>query len=144
MRGQPEAAPLERIDLYQLHAPDPNVPLAESLGELNALQNEGKIRHIGVSNFDADQLAQARELSTVVSVQNRYNVERPRVGAGARGLRARRARLPPLVSARRPASCDDGPERALAWLLHRSPVILPIPGTSSVEHLEENVAAASV
>src|ERR671919_2906063 len=65
---------LERIDLYQLHAPDPNVPIADSLGELNALQNEGKIRHIGVSNFTAAELAQARELSRVVSVQNRYNV----------------------------------------------------------------------
>ncbi len=132
---------LERIDLYQLHAPDPNVPIADSLGELNALQNEGKIRHIGVSNFDADQLAQARELSTVVSVQNRYNVSdrtsEPVLEVCERdGL----AFLPwfPLGA----GSVED-PQQALAWLLHRSPVIVPIPGTSSIEHLEENVAAAS-
>src|SRR5688572_25632997 len=133
---------LERIDLYQLHAPDPRVPIAESLGELNALQNEGKIRHIGVSNFDTEQLAQARELSTVVSVQNRYSVEdrehEPVLEACERdGL----AFLPwfPLGA----GSIED-PQRALAWLLHRSPVIVPIPGTSSIEHLEENVAAASI
>jgi pyridoxine 4-dehydrogenase len=131
---------LERIDLYQLHAPDPNVPIAESLGELNALQNEGKIRHIGISNFDVDQLAQAREMSTVVSVQNRYNVEDrasdPVVDVCERdGL----GFLPwaPLGA----GSVDAQP--AIAWLLQRSPVVVPIPGTSSVEHLEENVDAAS-
>jgi aryl-alcohol dehydrogenase-like predicted oxidoreductase len=133
---------LERIDLYQLHAPDPNVPVAESLGELNALQNEGKIRHIGISNFNAEQLAQARELSTVVSVQNRYSVDDrehepvleicERDGLGF---------LPwyPLG-----AGSVANPQTALAWLLHRSPVMLPIPGTSSIDHLEENVAAAEV
>ena len=133
---------LERIDLYQLHAPDPNVPIADSLGELNALQNEGKIRHIGVSNFDTEQLAQARELSTVVSVQNRYNASdrtsEPVLEVCERdGL----AFLPwfPLGA----GSVED-PQRALAWLLHKSPVIVPIPGTSSIEHLEENVAAASI
>jgi aryl-alcohol dehydrogenase-like predicted oxidoreductase len=132
---------LERIDLYQLHAPDPKVPIAESLGELNALQNEGKIRHIGVSNFDAEQLAQARELATVVSVQNRYNVSDresepvleicERDGLGF---------IPwfPLGA----GSID--PQDALAWLLNKSPVMLPIPGTSSIEHLEENVAAAAL
>jgi pyridoxine 4-dehydrogenase len=132
---------LERIDLYQLHAPDPNVPIAESLGELNALQNEGKIRHIGVSNFDVDQLAQARELGAIVSVQNRYSVDdrehEPVLEACERdGL----AFLPwyPLGA----GSVDD-PRAALAWLLQRSPVIVPIPGTSSLEHLEENVAAAA-
>ena len=135
---------LGRIDLYQLHAPDPNVPIAESLGELNALQNEGKIRHIGVSNFDVDQLAQAREMTTVVSVQNRYNAND-------------REHEPVLEACERdglgfipwfPLSAGDvgdaGPQRALAWLLHKSPVMLPIPGTSSIEHLEENVAAASI
>ena len=131
---------LERIDLYQLHAPDPNVPIAESLGELNALQNEGKIRHIAVSNFDTEQLAQARELSTVVSVQNRYNMgdreSDPVLEVCERdGL----AFLPwsPLAAGSIKARA------AIAWLLHRSPVVLPIPGTSTVEHLEENVAAAS-
>jgi pyridoxine 4-dehydrogenase len=133
---------LERIDLYQLHAPDPKVPIADSLGELNALQNEGKIRHIGVSNFDTEQLAQARELSTVVSVQNRYNVgdrtSEPVLEVCERdGL----GFLPwfPLGA----GSIDDM-RIALAWLLRKSPVMLPIPGTSSVEHLEENIAAASI
>jgi pyridoxine 4-dehydrogenase len=132
---------LERIDLYQLHAPDPNVPIADSLGELNALQNEGKIRHIGVSNFDSEQLAQARELSTIVSVQNRYSFsdreQEPVLEACERdGL----GFLPwfPLAA----GSIED-PRVALAWLLQRSPVVLPIPGTSSLEHLDENVAAAS-
>ena len=133
---------LERIDLYQLHAPDPNVPIAESLGELNALQNEGKIRHIGVSNFDVDQLAQAREMSTVVSVQNRYNM-------------SDRESEPVLEVCERDglgfipwfplgAGSIDNPQTALAWLLNKSPVMLPIPGTSSIGHLEENVAAAAL
>ena len=133
---------VERIDLYQLHAPDPNVPIAESLGELNALQNEGKIRHIGVSNFDVDELAQARELSTIVSVQNRYSINdrehEPVLEVCERdGL----GFLPwfPLAA----GSVED-PQAALVWLLQRSPVILPIPGTSSIEHLEENVAAAAI
>jgi aryl-alcohol dehydrogenase-like predicted oxidoreductase len=148
---------LERIDLYQLHAPDPAIPLAESLGELNALQNEGKIRHVGVSNHDEDQLAQARQLSIVVSVQNRYSVgdrdsegvleacERDGLGfipwfplgAGDIGDHGQLAD----VAKRHGASPM---QIALAWLLHKSPAMLPIPGTSSVEHLEENVAAASI
>ena len=133
---------LERIDLYQLHAPDRNVPIAESLGELNALQNEGKIRHIGVSNFDVDELAQARELSTVVSVQNRYSVDdrqdEPVLEVCERdGL----GFIPwyPLG-----AGSTEDPQAALVWLLQKSPVILPIPGTSSIDHLEENVAAAAL
>jgi pyridoxine 4-dehydrogenase len=148
---------LERIDLYQLHAPDPGVPIADSLGELNALQNEGKIRHIGISNFNVEQLAQARELSTVVSVQNRYNVsdrtsepvlevcERDRLGflpwfpLSAGSIDDQRALAE--VASHHGASVM---QIALAWLLHRSPVTLPIPGTSSIEHLEENVAAASI
>ncbi len=80
---------LERIDLYQLHAPDPGVPIADSLGELNALQNEGKIRHIGVSNFDTEQLAQARELSTDRLGPEPLQRQRPHVRARPRGLRAR-------------------------------------------------------
>ena len=133
---------LERIDLYQLHAPDPNVPIADSLGELNALQNEGKIRHIGVSNFDIEQLAQARELSTIVSVQNRYSIDdrqhEPVLEVSERdGL----GFIPwfPLG-----AGSVESPQQALVWLLQKSPVMLPIPGTSSIEHLEENVAAAAL
>jgi pyridoxine 4-dehydrogenase len=133
---------LERIDLYQLHAPDPRVPIAESLGELNALQNEGKIRHIGVSNFDVDELAQARELSTVVSVQNRYSIDdrkhEPVLEA------CERDRLGFIAWFPLGAGSVENPQEALAWLLRRSPVMLPIPGTSSIEHLEENVAAASL
>jgi pyridoxine 4-dehydrogenase len=133
---------LERIDLYQLHGPDPNVPIEESVGALAELQAEGKIRHIGVSNFDAEQLAQGRELSTIVSVQNRYNADdrtsEPVLEACERdGL----GFIPwfPLG-----AGSSESPQEALAWLLHKSPVMLPIPGTSSIEHLEENVAAASI
>jgi len=133
---------LERIDLYQLHAPDPNVPIADSLGELNALQNEGKIRHIGVSTFDTEQLAQARELSTIVSVQNRYSIDD-------------REHEPVLEVCERDglgfipwfplgAGSVENPQDALVWLLQKSPVMLPIPGTSSIEHLEENVAAAAL
>ena len=148
---------VDRIDLYQLHAVDPAIPLAESLRELNALQNEGKIRHLAVSNVDVDQLAQARELSTVVSVQNRYSVndresedvleacERDGLGfvpwfplgAGSIGEHA-----PLGVVAERHGATPM--QIALAWLLHRSPAMLPIPGTSSLEHLEENVAASEI
>ena len=133
---------IERIDLYQLHAPDPNVPLAESLGELNALQNEGKIRHIGVSNVDVDQLEQARSLSTVVSVQNRYSInDREHEPVLAACEREGLGFLPwfPLAA----GSVKD-PQAALVWLLQRSPVMLPIPGTSSLEHLEENIGAAAL
>jgi len=133
------------------------VPLAESLGELNALQNEGKIRHIGVSNVDADQLKQARELSEVVSVQNRYSVgDRDSEDVLSECERSGLGFIPwfPLGAG---SVDEDGPlaevaqrhgaspmQIALAWLLHKSPVMLPIPGTSSVEHLEENVAAAQI
>jgi aryl-alcohol dehydrogenase-like predicted oxidoreductase len=132
---------VDRIDLYQLHSPDPRVPFEDSVEALKELQDEGKIRHIGVSNFDSEQLAQARELSTIVSVQNRYSFsdreQEPVLEACERdGL----GFLPwfPLAA----GSIED-PRVALAWLLQRSPVVLPIPGTSSLEHLEENVAAAS-
>ncbi len=148
---------VERIDLYQLHAPDPRVPVAESLGELNALQNEGKIRHVGVSNFGVDELMSAREMATVVSVQNRYNVnDREHEGVLDACERDGLGFIPwfPLgagdlgdggqvadVASRHDASPM---QIALAWLLHKSPAMLPIPGTSSIDHLEENVAAASI
>jgi pyridoxine 4-dehydrogenase len=132
---------LDRIDLYQLHSPDPKVPLEDSIGALKELQDEGKIRHIGVSNVSLEQLELARSLVDVVSVQNRYNREDrhsedvleecERLGIGF---------IPwfPLGTG------DLSPRDAIPWLLARSPVMLPIPGTSSVEHLEENVAAAEV
>ena len=149
---------LDRIDVYQLHAVDPQVPFAESVGALAELRAEGKVRHVGLSNVSVDELAEAREIVPIVSVQNRYSVSdrahEPVVRACERdGL----AFLPwfPLAAGR--AAKGDGPlvrvarERgaspvqvALAWLLARSPAMAPIPGTSSVEHLEENVAAAAI
>ena len=151
---------LERIDLYQLHAIDPKVPLEESIGELARLQKEGKIRHIGVSNFDAEELERARKIVDVVSVQNRYNVadrssdpvleicERDGIAfipwsplsqrPSEAGTEAR-ARLETLAAGRGVSV----PHAAIAWLLTRSKVMLPIPGTSKLKHLEDNVAAAS-
>jgi pyridoxine 4-dehydrogenase len=146
---------LDRIDLYQLHSPDPNVPLEESMGAMKELQDEGKVRHVGVSNVSAAELDVARGVTEVVSVQNRYNVEDrhsddvldlcEREGLGfipwfplATGNLAREGG--PLDEIAR--EHDAKPSQvALAWLLARSPVMLPIPGTSSVEHLEENVEA---
>jgi pyridoxine 4-dehydrogenase len=146
---------LDRIDLYQLHSPDPNVPLEESMGAMKELQDEGKVRHVGVSNVSAAELDVARGVTEVVSVQNRYNVEDrhsddvldlcEREGLGfipwfplATGNLAREGG--PLDEIAREHDAKPG-QVALAWLLARSPVMLPIPGTSSVEHLEENVEA---
>jgi pyridoxine 4-dehydrogenase len=149
---------LDRIDLYQLHAPDPRVPLEESVGALRDLQREGKIRHIGVSNVSTDELARARALVEVVTVQNRYNLvdrhsEEVLEACSAEGI----GFIPwfPLATgdlARAGGPLEDlagrdgaGPgQLALAWLLARSPVMLPIPGTSSIEHFEENLAAAEL
>jgi pyridoxine 4-dehydrogenase len=149
---------LDRIDLYQLHSPDPRVPLEDSLGALKELQDEGKVRHIGVSNVSREQLELARSVVDVVTVQNRYNlVDRhsesvlevcERDGIGfipwfplAIGELARPGG--PLDDLAR--RHDAAPSQlALAWLLARSPVMLPIPGTASVEHLEENLAAQSL
>lgn len=163
----------ERIDVYQLHAPDPKVPLEDSVGELVRLRGEGKIRHIGVSNVSVEELKRCERLTPVVSVQNRYNLEERGSDevlayCESRGI----AFLPwaPLGSGRHARGSGvrrvlervrgSGPSRALervaerhgitlgqaaiAWLLGRSTVTLPIPGTGSVEHVEQNVAAASV
>jgi pyridoxine 4-dehydrogenase len=149
---------LERIDLYQLHSPDPRVPLEDSVGALKELQDEGKIRHIGVSNVSVEELERARAVVEVVTVQNRYNLtERysesvleacERDGLGfipwfplAIGELARPGG--PLDDLARSHDAAPG-QLALAWLLARSPVMLPIPGTASVEHLEENLAAQSI
>jgi pyridoxine 4-dehydrogenase len=149
---------VDRIDIYQLHSVDPSVPLEEQVGTLADLQREGKIRHVGLSNVDARQLAQAREIVTIVSVQNRYNLadrhsegvleacERegiaflPWFPLAFGDLTRGGGRLAEIASARGATQAQI----AIAWLLRRSPVMLPIPGTSSVEHLEENVAAASL
>jgi aryl-alcohol dehydrogenase-like predicted oxidoreductase len=149
---------LERIDVYQLHSVDPRVPIEESVGALAELQQEGKIRHVGLSNVDTRQLAAARRIVPVVSVQNRYNVaDRHAEGVLEACERDGLAFLPwfPLavgqlaVAQGRLAQVGRAhgatpAQVALAWLLRRSPVMAPIPGTSSVEHLEENVAAAEL
>jgi aryl-alcohol dehydrogenase-like predicted oxidoreductase len=152
---------VERIDLYQLHRVDPKVPLEESIGELARLQKEGKIRHVGVSNFDVDQLTKARAIVKVVSVQNRYNVaDRSSEAVLAACERDGLAFIPwsPLSQGPRDSNAASRealskwaeskgvslPQAAIAWLLARSPAMLPIPGTSRVAHLEENVAAAAI
>lgn len=145
---------VERIDLYQLHTVDPEVPLEDSLGTLFDLQREGKIRHVGVSNFDLPQLERALTLGKIVSVQNRYGVLRRDDEAVLRFCEQRRiAYLPwgPLaegrskehpVLARVAQRLGATPTQvALSWLLAHSPVLIPIPGTSSLDHLQENLAA---
>jgi aryl-alcohol dehydrogenase-like predicted oxidoreductase len=149
---------LERIDLYQLHRVDPATPMEDSLGELKAMQQEGKIRHIGVSEVDVATIEAMREVVDVVSVQNLYNLTDrhhedvveycEREGLGfipwfplATGALAREGGPLTKIAGRHDAT---PPQLALAWLLRRSPVMLPIPGTSSVAHLEENCAAAEV
>jgi pyridoxine 4-dehydrogenase len=149
---------IERIDLYQLHAVDSRVPLEESVGELARLQKEGKVRHVGLSNVSVDQLQQARSIVPIVSVQNRYNVgdrasddvidacTRDSIGFmpwRPIGMGELTSSAGTLDKVARRQSATAG-QVALAWLLHRSPVMLPIPGTSSIQHLEENVAAAAL
>jgi pyridoxine 4-dehydrogenase len=134
---------LDRIDLYQLHAIDPRVPLEDSLGELVRLQAAGKIRHIGVSNQSLAELKRSQALVTVVSVQNRFNLaDRSAADVLQYCERERLAFIPwfPLGAGRDASQAKS----AIAWLLARSPVMLPIPGTSSLKHLEQNVAAASL
>jgi pyridoxine 4-dehydrogenase len=149
---------LERIELYQLHSVDHRVPIEDSIGTLVDLQREGKIRQIGVSNVSAAELSRARKVAEIVSVQNSYNLHDRAsdalvdicAGAGiafipfyplAKGRLAR----PDLQLARIAERHEATPGQiALAWLLHRSPVMLPIPGTSSLAHFEENIGAASI
>jgi aryl-alcohol dehydrogenase-like predicted oxidoreductase len=149
---------VERIDLYQLHRIDPQVPVADQLGVLKDLQDEGKIRHLGLSEVNVEQLDEARRRVQIVSVQNRYNLsDRSSEAVVRRCEAAGIAFIPwaPLAygALAQPGSVlDEAATRhdatpsqlALAWLLRRSPVILPIPGTGSVAHLEENIAGAGV
>lgn len=149
---------LERIPLYQLHRIDEQVPLADQLGELVLLQDEGKIGHIGLSEVSVDQLKQAQQIATIVTVQNLYNLSNRSAepllryseanGIGfipwfplATGELAGDASPLQQIAKRRSATPS---QLALAWLLHNSPVLLPIPGTSTVAHLEDNIAAASI
>jgi aryl-alcohol dehydrogenase-like predicted oxidoreductase len=157
LEGSLKRLRVERIDLYQFHAPDPNVPFADSIGALAELQRDGKIRHLGVSNVSVRELNAARRIAPIVSVQNEYNLgerssddvlaacEKAKIafipwyplGAGRALTNAKAKRVAKQIGAT-PAQV------ALAWLLARSPMMLPIPGTASIAHLEENVAAAGL
>lgn len=149
---------VERIDLYQLHRIDPKVPVEESLGALKELQDAGKIRHIGLSEVLPEEIEQANKIVPIVSVQNRYNIsdrehEKTLSYCEQRGL----AFIPWFPVAAGKLAQPGGPlgeaakrhgvsiaQLSIAWLLHRSKVMLPIPGTSSVAHLEQNVASAGI
>ena len=153
---------LERIELYQLHRIDPRTPLEESLGALRQMQIQGKIRHIGLSEVTPAEIQEAQRIVPVVTVQNRYSLadrrheetltwcEQQGIGflpwypnAGGKLLKPDHPSAQTLtrIAARHSASVA---QLSLAWLLHRSPVMLPIPGTSKVAHLEENIAAAGL
>jgi aryl-alcohol dehydrogenase-like predicted oxidoreductase len=153
---------LERIDLYQLHRIDPRTPLEESLGALKQMQEQGKIRHIGLSEVTPEEIEEARKIVKVVTVQNRYSLgdrrhektltfcEREGIGFmpwypinGGKLLKADNPSAQTLkkIAARHSATVA---QLSLAWLLERSPVMLPIPGTSKEAHLEENVRAAGL
>jgi pyridoxine 4-dehydrogenase len=158
LEGSLKRLKLDRIDVYQLHnAADPTVPLAEAIGALATMQREGKIRHIGVSNFTVPQLTEARSIVNVVSVQNRYNLaDRASEGVLEECERLGIPFLPwaPLGGNNRKATTalENVATRhgattgqiTIAALLARSPMMLPIPGTSRVAHLEENIAAAGI
>ncbi len=157
LEGSLKRLKLDRVDLYQLHAPDFKVPLADSVGALADAQRAGKIRHIGVSNVSVKELEQARRIAPIVSVQNRYNLEDRGsedvlgacerlgiaflpwfpLGAGA-ALRSSKVKR---IAARVGASPA---QVLLAWLLAKSPAMLPIPGTASLAHLDENARAATL
>jgi pyridoxine 4-dehydrogenase len=154
---------LARIDLYQFHRIDPKVPVEDSIGELGRLRQEGKIRHVGVSNFNVEELTRARRIVPIVSVQNRYNVaDRSSAEVLTVCEREHLAFIPWAPIARGSADALEKADAnkaletlaqvhgvsvfqaAIAWLLAKSPAMLPIPGTSSVAHLEEDVAAARI
>jgi aryl-alcohol dehydrogenase-like predicted oxidoreductase len=146
---------LDQIALYQFHRIDPKVPVAESIGALAQLKEEGKIRHIGVSNVTEPELREAQKTTPVVSVQNRFNVgDRSSEPLVDLCEQEQLVFLPwaPILDSDRASAVRDAAERhgaslrqiALAWMLARSPQILPIPGTGSMEHLESNVGAASI
>ena len=157
VEGSLQRLRLERIDLYQFHHPDPNVPFTESIGALADLQQSGKIRHLGISNVTVAQLEVARSITPIVSVQNLYSLRKrtsedvlaacERLGiaflpwnplGGKRGLKALKIKQ---VASR----CGlTHAALSLAWLLAKSPIMLPIPGTQSIDHLEENVLAAAL
>jgi aryl-alcohol dehydrogenase-like predicted oxidoreductase len=149
---------VETIDLYQLHRIDPQVPLEDQIGALAEMQSAGKVRHIGLSEVSVDQIRAARQITEIASVQNRYNlVERTAEAALEYCEHENLGFIPWFPLANRGLVSTDSPlaalaaqsgatptQLALAWLLWRSPVMLPIPGTNSLEHLEENVSAAAL
>jgi Predicted oxidoreductases (related to aryl-alcohol dehydrogenases) len=157
---------VDRIDLYQFHRPDPNVPFEDSVGEIAKMQKEGKIRFVGLSNITTDELARAQKIVPIATVQNRYNLsdhQSERMSAeqsdqlidscAAQGigfipwgpLAAGELAQPGGVLDQVAKKYNAKPGQiTIAWLLHRSPTMLPIPGTSSVKHLEENVKGATI
>ncbi len=146
---------LDQIPLYQFHRPDPKVPLAESIGALAELKDEGKIRHIGVSNFSEAQLRAAEQVTPVVSVQNRYNAaDRSSESMVDLCEQERLAFLPwaPIQDADKNPAVTEAARRhgatshqiVLAWMLARSPQMLPIPGSGDPEHVAQNIAAAGI
>jgi aryl-alcohol dehydrogenase-like predicted oxidoreductase len=158
LEGSLKRLRLDRIDLYQLHTVDSKVPIEESVGALKQMQDAGKIRHIGLSNVDRKEIDRAHKIVPIVSVQNRYNIEdresedvlvyceKEKLGflpwfpiGGGRGMKPGG----PVNTAAKAHGVSVF-QVALAWLLERSPVMLPIPGTSSLAHLEENVAATKL
>ena len=149
---------VERIDLYQLHTVDPRVPFEDSIGALARMREQGKIRHVGLSNVSVAQLRQARKIVPIVSVQNRYNLsDRHSEDVLSECAKEDIGFMPWYPLAASSLATGTGPlaktalhrgvtpgQLALAWLLHHSPVMLPIPGTSSLQHLEENINAAGI
>ncbi len=164
VEGSLQRLKLEQIDLYQLHRPDPKVPFAESIGALKELRDEGKIRHLGLSNVTIEQIEEARQIVPIVSVQNKYSISDrsfenvldyctkndiafiPHGSLGAHPLK----QGAPLANAEGVIADiannkDVKPNQiALAWLLHRAPNIILIPGTTTIAHLEENMAASPI
>jgi aryl-alcohol dehydrogenase-like predicted oxidoreductase len=157
LEGSLKRLRVDTIDIYQFHRPDPDVPFTDSVGELSRLRDEGKIKHVGLSNVTTEQLEQALEIVPIVTVQNRYNImhradEDVLQTCAEKGI----GFIPwfPLAAGdlTEASTVHEIAQRhnvtpyqiALAWLLYHSPVMLPIPGTSSVEHLEQNTAAAEI
>ncbi len=167
LEGSLRRLKVDRIDLYQLHRVDPKVPFEESVGAIADLQREGKIRHVGLSNFNVANIEQARKIVPIVSVQNRFNnatggdevfnavtddetlevvdyCTREGIGFFPWGPLAAGKLSSERIDRVAKAKGAAPNQIALAWLLHRSPVIVPIPGTSSLAHLEENIAAGAI
>ena len=156
LEGSLKRLKLSRIELYQLHRVDPNVPVEDTVGLLKSLQDEGKIHHIGLSEVTVEQIERARKVAEIVSVQNQYNITQRKHEAVLDYCEASGIVFIPWFPLAK-GKLNDGaltniakkhntsPQGiAIAWLLQRSPVILPIPGTLSIEHLESNIAATSI